>query len=58
MGKHTKPITSFEELNEEIMTQGLLKGRGMTLRGGCVHEVDKTDTNLLELGGRVAEELD
>ena len=58
MGKHVKPITSFEELNQEMMVQGLLKGRGMTVRKGSIHEVDKDDTALLELGSRVAEELD
>lgn len=59
MGKHSKPITSFQELSEEMMAQGLLRGRGMTVaRGGSIHEVDARDVDLLELGGRVVEELD
>lgn len=57
MGKHSKPITSFQELHEELVGQGLLRGRGVTIsRGGSVHEVDKEDADLLELGGRVVEE--
>lgn len=59
MGKHTKPITSFQELHEEMVTQGVLRGRGITIgRGGSVHEVDRDDVDLLELGSRVAEEFD
>lgn len=55
MGK--KRISSFEELHQEMVTQGLLKGRGVTVsRGGSVHEVGKEDTDRLELGGRVEEE--
>ena len=57
MGKDRKPITSFEELHKEMVVQGVLKGRGVTIsRGGSVHEVDRSDTDRLELGGRVAEE--
>jgi hypothetical protein len=57
MAKHRKPITSFDELHEEMVAQGLLRGRGVTIRRGSVHEVDRSDTDLLELGSRVAEEL-
>ncbi len=59
MAKKNKPISSFEELHTEMAKQGFLKGRGITVsRGGSIHEVDKEDTDQLELGGRVASEWD
>lgn len=44
------PITSWEALREEIAKQAMEKGKGVTIRSGSVHEVDRKDVDLIELG--------
>lgn len=51
------PITSWEQLHQEMVTRGLKNGKGVTIRKGSIHEVDASDIDLLELGSRVEEEL-
>jgi hypothetical protein len=51
------PITSWEDLRRAAFNNGVNKGKGVTIRNGSVHEVDASDADHLELGGRVEEEL-
>lgn len=52
-----KPITSFEELAEHQAKEALNNRQAFLTAGGDIHEVDRADTDTIELGGRVADEL-
>lgn len=52
-----KPITSFEELARHRATESLANRKAIMVRGNEVYQVDRSDVDDLELGGRVADEL-
>lgn len=52
-----KPITSFEELAQHRAAESLANRKAIVVRGNDVYQVDRSDVDDLEFGGRVADEL-
>lgn len=53
-----KPITTFEELAEHVASHALSQRKAIVVQGGAVHMVGRSDVDGIELGGRVADELE